>query len=85
MPGEISGGSVVDVVFEVADGEQEVAFAIGESLIEGSFGRGTWATTLRISGTGQVPGLSLYRITNKVGLPDVEQKLVRVLHVGVSN
>jgi len=85
MAGEISGGSVVDVVFEVADGEQEVAFAIGGSLIEGSFGRGTWATTLRISGTGQVPGLSLYRIANKVGLPDVEQKLVRVLHVGVSN
>ena len=81
--GEISGGAIVDVIFEVSGDDQEVAFALGTSLIEGVFSDGTWATTIRVSGQGQAPQLRILSTSESLEVKKNDQRLVRVLHFEV--
>jgi hypothetical protein len=82
--GSIKGGSIVDVIFEVHSESQEVVFALGTSVLEGSFAKGTWATTIRISGQGEAPSLRILSTPMKMESSTKEQRLVQVLHFKVS-
>ena len=81
--GEITGGAIIDVIFEVSGDDQEVAFSLGTSLIEGVFSQGTWATTIRVSGEGQAPQLRIISTSENPKVKENDQKLVRVLHFEV--
>jgi hypothetical protein len=85
LQGGLQGGSLVDIIFEVHGDNQEVVFALGSTALEGTFGKGVWATTLRFSGEGQAPTLSILKTSEQgQGLSgELEQKFVRVLHLGV--
>jgi len=85
LQGGLQGGSLVDIIFEVHGDNQEVVFALGSTALEGTFGKGAWATTLRFSGEGQAPTLSILKTSEQgQGLSgELEQKFVRVLHLGV--
>jgi hypothetical protein len=82
--GSIKGGSIVDVIFEVHSESQEVVFALGTSVLEGSFAKGTWATTIRISGQGEAPSLRILSTPMKMESSTKEQRLFQVLHFKVS-
>ena len=84
VQGGIQGGAVVDVIFEVHGEEQEIVFALGSSIIEGKFREGVWATTLRFSGAGTAPDLSIQSTIEEPSTRLEEVKLVRLLHLGVS-
>lgn len=81
--GGVQGGSVLDVIFEVHGENQEVVFALGDSRLEGTFKKGVWATTLRFSGEGEAPNLSIVSTVPQASATAGEEKLVRVLHLGV--
>lgn len=80
--GGVQGGSVLDVIFEVHGDNQEVVFALGTSRLEGTFKKGVWATTLKFSGEGTAPNLSIVSTVPQVTEATGEEKLVRVLHLG---
>ena len=81
--GEITGGAIIDVIFEVPGDDQRVAFALGTSQIEGVFSEGTWATTIRVSGQGQAPQLRILSTSENLEVKKNDQRLVRVLHFEV--
>lgn len=80
--GGVQGGSVLDVIFEVHGDNQEVVFALGTSRLEGTFKKGVWATTLKFSGEGAAPNLSIVSTVPQVSEATGEERLVRVLHLG---
>ena len=81
--GGVQGGSLLDVIFEVHGDNQEVVFALGDSRLEGTFKKGVWATTLRFSGEGEAPNLSIVSTVPQASATAGEEKLVRILHLGV--
>jgi len=81
--GGFSGGSVADIIFEVHEEDVEVAFSLGTSILEGTFGQGVWATTLRFSGEGQAPNLSILKTSGQDIAHGIEQRFVRLLHLDV--
>jgi phosphoglycerol transferase len=82
--GEISGGAIVDVIFEVSGDGQKVAFALGTSQIEGVFSEGTWATTIRVSGQGLAPQLRILSTSESLEVKKNDRRLVRVLYFKVN-
>jgi hypothetical protein len=80
--GGLQGGSVLDVIFEVHGDNQEVVFTLGTSRLEGTFKKGVWATTLRFSGKGVAPNLSIVSTVPLVSETKDEERLVRILHLG---
>ena len=80
---EITGGAIIDVIFEVPGDDQRVAFALGTSQIERVFSEGTWATTIRVSGQGQAPQLRILSTSENLEVKKNDQRLVRVLHFEV--
>ena len=81
--GGVRGGSVLDVIFEVHGENQEVVFALGSTRLEGTFKKGVWATTLRFAGEGEAPSLSILSTMPQASTASGEEKLVRILHLGI--
>jgi hypothetical protein len=82
LEGGVQGGSVLDIIFEVHGDNQEVVFALGASRLEGTFKKGVWATTIRFSGEGAAPNLSIVSTLPPASETTDEERLVRVLHLG---
>ena len=73
----------MDVIFEVHGETQEVVFALGSARLEGTFKKGVWATTLRFAGEGEAPSLSILNTVPEASPASGEEKLVRILHLGI--
>jgi hypothetical protein len=81
--GDFKAGSLVDVIFEVSGEYQDVSLALGSSKIEGTFGEGVWATTLRFSGSSEGQKLAILSNNPEIDSTGIEQKLIRILHFRV--